>query len=245
MLLGSASQAIKSDLELVLRNESVAQDIVESIVFPDLKSQNVLVWSLLLFTGYLTYTRSELHGDKRMWSLVIPNREIRQMLTNMIRAIFNQSVMGGSVNELLKAMLEGNVEIFSSLLQSFIINSMSTFDISTDEPEKSYHLFVLGLLVALSDSYEVRSNRESGLGRYDIMVIPHDSNQPAVVIEFKKVWPSSKETLETASQKALDQIQSKQYLQELYAQNCHTIFVYGIAFQNKQVFVRASHCERG
>ncbi len=149
MLLGSASQAIKSDLEILLHNESVAQNIVESIIFPELKLKNNLVWTLLLFSGYLTYTHSELKNDKRLWSLVIPNKEIRQVLTEMIGDIFTQSVMGGSVSELLRAMLEGNVEVFSSLLQSFIINSMSTFDISSDEPEKSYHLFVLGLLVAL------------------------------------------------------------------------------------------------
>jgi hypothetical protein len=113
---------------------------------------------------------------------------------------------------------------------------MSFFDLPSTEPEKSYHLFVLGLVVMLSDQYEVKSNRESGLGRYDIMIIPKQDNKPAIIIEFKKTLAG--EMLETAAQKAIDQIVQRKYIQELQAKNFNKIFAYGIAAEGKQIFVK-------
>ena len=101
------------------------------------------------------------------------------------------------------------------MLQSFVTNSMGLFDITNEEPEKSYHLFILGMLVFLKDSYEVKSNKENGLGRYDSMLIPLKKQNTGIIIEFKKIWPESKETLELAANKALNQIEDKHYAQEL------------------------------
>ncbi len=115
---------------------------------------------------------------------------------------------------------------------------MSSYDLSSNEPEKSYHLFVLGLLVALRDIYEVKSNKESGLGRYDITLIPRANNKPGIVMEFKIVRKS--ETLETAAQRALEQIIQKKYTQELFDRSIDKIIAYGIAFEGKNIFVVSS-----
>ena len=145
----------------------------------------------------------------------------------------------------LRALTQGNVESFSRLLQSFIENSMSAFDITNDEPERSYHLFMLGILVMLKDTYDIKSNRESGLGRYDIMIIPKSVRSPGIIIEFKKVRPDSKETLETAAKKALDQILAKNYQQELTQRGVQTIIAYGIAFERRSVLVKCMRIEKG
>ncbi len=114
---------------------------------------------------------------------------------------------------------------------------MSYYDIPIDESERSYHLFVLGLLVLLSDTYTIKSNKESGFGRYDVLLIPHDKKKYDLIIEFKKV--SSQETFEKAAQKALDQINMKNYAQELKDLGIKKIASFGIACKGKKVLVKA------
>ncbi len=131
------------------------------------------------------------------------------------------------------------------MLQSFVTNSMGSFDITNEEPEKSYHLFILGMLVFLKDSYEVKSNKESGFGRYDIMLIPLKKQNPGIIIEFKKIWPGSKETLEQAANKALDQIEQMHYAQELESRGIRSIIAYGISFKKKKLLVKCRRFEKG
>ncbi len=234
-LITRASASLKSELEIILANKTVRQPIVETIIFPDLDHRSDLIWSLLLFTGYLTYQNYEMEKGKKVCSLMIPNQEIRYLYIDMLNNIFKDAIIGGEVSDLLLAITEGDTYTFTKLLQSFVLSSMSVYDLPSNEPEKSYHLFVLGLLVALSDSYEVKSNRESGFGRYDIMLIPKKEHKPAVVMEFKIVRPG--ETLEAAAQKALEQIRAKKYAQELHAKSVSSVVEYGIAFEGKNVFV--------
>ena len=111
---------------------------------------------------------------------------------------------------------------------------MGLFDITNEEPEKSYHLFILGMLVFLKDSYEVKSNKESGLGRYDIMLIPLKKQNTGIIIEFKKIWPESKETLELAANKALNQIEDKHYAQELEARGIQINYCLWHRLQKKE-----------
>lgn len=137
----------------------------------------------------------------------------------------------------MRALIEGDSQIFADYLQEFIIKSMSVFDFANDEPEKSYHLFVLGLLIYLSDTHEIKSNRESGHGRYDIMIIPRTSNKLGIIIEFKKV--QGKETLKTACQRALEQIEDKEYVHEMHDRGINKVQIMGIAFQGKKILVQA------
>ena len=138
----------------------------------------------------------------------------------------------------MQCMLTGESDLFSELFQEFVLNSMSTFDIADNEPEKSYHLFVLGLLVLLTDTYRVKSNDPSGYGRYDIMLIPKDVSKPGIIIEFKKAAGQQEKSLELAANTALKQIEVKKYAQELRAQGVKEIIAYGIAFKGKSVAIK-------
>ena len=115
---------------------------------------------------------------------------------------------------------------------------MSAFDLPANEPERSYHLFVLGLLVMLEESYLVKSNRESGYGRYDILVIPKDLQQYGIVIEFKKV--ASGESMSKAADRALDQIREKAHKSELVQHGVQKSVAFGVACEGKKIFVKSS-----
>ena len=242
-LISRASSTTKSELEQLLTGSSIKKAIEESVVYPNIDKQQHLIWTVLLFTGYLTYTDYKVNKGKKECDLIIPNEEIKNLYQDLITQLFAESVAGDHVQDLLVSMLEGQTEIFSSLLQDFVLTSMSTYDLASSEPESSYHLFILGLLVMLSDTYEVRSNRESGLGRYDIMISPKEKHKPAVVIEFKKVWKKTENGLEVSAQKALDQIIEKKYAQELYDQGIQNIIAYGIAFEGKSLCVKSCTLE--
>ena len=237
-LISRASSTTKSELEQLLNGQSIKKTIQESLVYPDIDQQQNLIWTVLLFTGYLTYKDYTLVEGKKKCDLIIPNKEIQYLYRDLITLLFTNSVPGDHVQDLLRSLLEGNTEVFSALLQDFILTSMSIYDLASTEPERSYHLFILGLLVMLNNTHEVRSNRESGLGRYDIIIIPKDKSKPAVVIEFKKVWKKTTENALVASaQMALDQIIDKKYAQELYDQGIQSVIAYGIAFEGKNVSV--------
>jgi len=228
--------AVKSDFELLLSDQAIKKEIDQFIIFPNLKDSSTSVWSLLLFTGYLTYTECELIEGVAYCNLVIPNKEIRFLYRDFLRYFFKASLGTTKIELLLTAIKSGDISTFGILLQEFVVNSMSMYDLPGNEPERSYHLFVLGLLVLLADEYQVKSNRESGYGRYDIMLIPKDRSKLGYVIEFKKVH-SDKESLEESAQKAMEQIKAKCYAQELKDLGITNILLLGIAFKGKQLLV--------
>ncbi len=236
-LIARADRATKTELEDLLHGDILVKEIEESITFSEIEQVPHVLWSLLLFTGYLTYIHYELIKGKKVCSLIIPNEEVSHLYASLIKAIFIEAIVGHQAEELLKALVQGNTVVFQELLQGFALNSMSMYDLPASEPEKSYHLFVLGLLVMLNDTYEVKSNRESGFGRYDIMLIPREPHKRGIIIEFKKV--SELENLESAAQKALDQIHQKHYAQELRSQGIKESIAYGIAFHGKKVLVKS------
>ncbi len=233
-LVTLSDSEVKADLELLLSGATVTKIVDEAIIFPGIEDNAQAVWSLLLFSGYLTYTSCKLERGKSYCNLTIPNEEVKILYETFIQEIIESMLTKTKFKSFLTAIISGDIETFSLLLQEFIVNSMSFYDLPNDEPEKSYHLFVLGLLVLLADTYQIKSNRESGYGRYDIMLIPHDKNKLATIIEFKKV---STESLEKTAQNALEQITAKQYAQELKALGITHIKALGIAFQGKKVLV--------
>lgn len=243
-LIARAGALVKTDLETLLSNQTVQKTIQESIIFPDLDHQEGLVWSILLFTGYLTYTSFKMKEGKKVCSLTIPNMEIKYLYKELIQSLFTDLVVGGQVVEFLQALTEGNTEVFARYLQTFVINCMSVHDLSSEEPERSYHLFVLGLLVMLKDSYTVKSNHESGYGRYDISLIPKDNKKNGIVLELKRVWEEGKDGLDKGAQLALDQIIERKYAESLFDQGVNTVIAYGIAFLGKKVCVKAVELQK-
>ncbi len=234
-LITCSGKAIKSDLEVLLLDGSVVKEIDGGLIYNHIVTNTKALWSLLLFTGYVTAKHVDLLEGKTLCTLAIPNKEIKLLYNELITTIFEEVLSLEKVHSLKEALLTGNGVLFSEIVQDFIMNNMSFFDMPSDEPERSYHLFILGLLVTFSDSYEVKSNRESGHGRYDIILIPRDPSNWALIIEFKKV--SSGEPMQSASQKALDQINEKGYIHELHERSMKNIVAFGIACQGKTIEV--------
>ena len=169
-------------------------------------------------TGYLKAVKKKNVEDILHCTLAIPNKEVYIYFKNM-----------------LKALVIGDIENFGYVFKRFVLNNLSYFDVSEKEPEKVYHAFVLGMLVSLSDNYEVKSNKESGFGRYDVMIIPKDVSKFGIIIEFKKIDELSKESVEEAAKNALKQIKEKKYESELLEREINNIIKLAIVFKNKDV----------
>ncbi|MFH0898805.1 MAG: PD-(D/E)XK nuclease domain-containing protein, partial [bacterium] len=139
---------------------------------------------------------------------------------------------------MLNSLVGGDIQEFKNIFYDFVLKSFSAFDTGGKEPEKFYHAFVLGMLVSLSENYEVKSNKESGYGRYDVMIIPKNPNLRGVIMEFKKIGTSKTDSLENAVEGALNQIEEKKYAMELMARGIKDIVKLGIAFDGKKVLVK-------
>jgi predicted AAA-ATPase/PD-(D/E)XK nuclease superfamily protein len=237
MLITKSDESIKTELESLLQEKTITKNIDEAFVFPGIERNENAIWSLLVFSGYLTSARQELTTEGSwLCELAIPNREVFILYKNLVSSSFQEILNDANIRSLREALIQGNGILFEEILQHYVLNSISVFDLPKNEPEKSYHLFVLGLLVTLQDSYDVVSNRESGFGRYDIMLIPKDSAKRGIIIEFKRTL--SKETLEIAADKALEQIRTKQYVQELKKRGIKIMSAFGIAFKGKKVLLK-------
>lgn len=231
----------RHDLERLLNGESVEQVVDDTVVFDDLKVITTAFWSFLLYTGYLTFRRHWMVDTERHVELVIPNKEIGGVYKTTVRRWFARSAdVARQYLAVLQDLTNGNVDGFKQLFTSFVEQSISMFDVKGPEPENFYHALVLGMLVSLQNTHEVRSNRESGYGRYDVMIIPKNVALPGTVIEFKKIDPSSPETLEDAAQAALKQIRDRHYVTELHARGISKVIELAIVFRGKQVLVKAA-----
>ncbi len=226
----------KNSLEDLLKHLPIEKNIDEAVIFPGLEKNASAVWSLLLFSGYLTFSSCKRDKTTFLCSLEIPNKEVRLVYEKLIIDLLSESTVSTeTVQSLIKAFNTLDTEKVTNILASYVIKSMSSFDIG-GEPEKNYHLFLLGRLVLLDGIYEVRSNRESGDGRYDILLIPTDKTKKGIILEFKK---ARKEALETAAEKALRQISDKRYNQELKTLGINEAVAWSIAFHGKHLGVKA------
>ncbi len=248
---------IKQTMEDLLQGKSFEADIEEEIVFDQLNGSTDAVWSFLLATGYLkvlnvkTLDTDEegvgMEGD--VWyTLTITNLETKQMFRKMVRDWFKNDTEI-YYNEFIKALLNDNVKKMNTFMNKVALNTFSSFDSGNKpsdqtEPERFYHGFVLGMVVNLSDTYKVRSNRERGkyelcsYGRYDVMIEPLDKTKKAYILEFK-VLDSDEETLEDTLANAHAQIEEKQYEAELISSGylSEQIRKYGFAFRGKECLI--------
>ena len=190
----------------------------------------------MLFTGYFKIIHIESKDVQSQCELAVPNKEIMSLYRDIIRNWLSEPLDNNQYLEFLLSLTEGRVEEFADRLQRYLLETMSIFDTSGDEPEKFYHGFVLGMMVSLSDTHEVKSNHESGYGRYDVLLIPKDPEQPGIILEFKTAR-EKKTTLKKAAADALRQINERQYSAELRRQGIHNILKIGLAFRGKQVCI--------
>ena len=246
-LLREGNRGIKEKFENLLRGEVIRTPIDEQIVYNQLDGSEKAVWSLLLASGYLkvlSYDRMELleRGQKQMYELALTNYEVECMFEGMIRGWFTEAEE--DYNEFIKAMLQNNLKAMNAYMNRVALSTFSYFDTgkrpSYDQPERFYHGFVLGLIVDLQNKYVITSNRESGFGRYDVMLEPkRPQEDDAIILEFKVYDEDDEENLKETVQSALAQIEEKQYAAQLIARGVpkERIRCYGFAFEGKKVLI--------
>ena len=245
-LIGNGTVNIKMEFEGLLKGECVETAIDEQIVFNQLDTNVDAIWSLLLASGYLKVDKiiQEKPEDTAIYRLVLTNFEVRKMFQKMVRGWFNQDA---SYNEFTKAMFRSDLRSMNQYMNRVTLNTFSYFDAGKkpseeSEPEKFYHGFVLGLLVDNAKNYVLKSNRESGFGRYDVVLEPKNKSDVAVIIEFKvydKEYDNENDLEDTAAN-ALAQIEEKKYDADLIAQGIpkEKILKYGFAFSGKKCLIR-------
>ena len=248
-LVKTGSSYIKMMMETLLKGEIIAVPIDEQIVFSELDYSEDAVWSLMLASGYLKVISSDkLTGDRTksvIYKLSLTNFEIKLMFENMILRWFSPAK--GETNEFIKALIGGDIEAMNDYMNDVALNTFSSFDSGKKKsdkkaPENFYHGFVLGLMVDQSENYIITSNRESGYGRYDIMLEPKDKKSqkyPGIVIEFKVINSRKEKSLEETVAAALKQIENKDYDTELVKRGVkkEDIHHYGFAFEGKEVLI--------
>ncbi|MDO8685306.1 MAG: AAA family ATPase [Clostridiales bacterium] len=237
-MLTHAGSQVKLDLECLVKGGELVKAIREDTVLMEIEDSPESFWSFLLFSGYLKAIDTWMEGKKTMCRLKIPNNEVEYVFEEIIIHWARKGIEGNDYQYMLKSLIQGDIGTFGQIFSEQVERSFSYFDVGGKEPEKFYHAFVLGMMVSLAGEYEVKSNRESGYGRYDIMLVPVDREKKGIVIEFKKVNEYKGETLEEACMAALEQIRGKAYGSELSALGFKNILELGIAFQGKKVLVR-------
>lgn len=242
-LIQRGTPEIKTMMEDLLEGKELVTDIDEEIIFEQLGKKKNAIWSLLLASGYLKVNQiyEDEKTDRFVYHLIITNREVRMMFEDMIRDWFSQEDV--PYNEFIKALLAGDVKAMNRYMNTVSQATFSYFDTAKNSfaenaPERFYHGFVLGLVVELMGRYKVKSNRESGFGRYDVMLEPLNSKDPAFILEFK-AKDSDEVDLEKTVEAALQQIKDKKYESELVAGGIQKerIHCYGFAFQGKKVLI--------
>lgn len=245
-LIRTASAEIKEGMEDLLQGREIVVTFDEQIVFDQLDHVQNAIWSLLVASGYLRVEQVEYRGAwrKPWYHLMITNLETMGMFSDMFSGWFENS--GTNYNAFIEALLKGNIKEMNAYMNDVALTTFSSFDTGNHpsertQPERFYHGFVLGLLVELQDTYLIRSNRESGLGRYDVMLIPQKPEFDGIILEFKVRETEEEASLGDTVCEALKQIKEKQYDRELIAHGVpeDRIRCYGFAFEGKRVLIGA------
>ncbi|MGG7144127.1 AAA family ATPase [Clostridium nigeriense] len=236
-ILSKGSEALKKSFEELLRGNTIEAVIDENIIMADIEANEDNIWSFLLMAGYLKVVGKRREDIEIYYSLKIPNLEVKYMYEKIIRDWQSEGYIASEYNEMLKALVNFDYEVFEEIFVDYVEKSLSYFDVSGEEPEKVYHSFVLGMLVSLNKSHYVLSNRESGYGRYDVMVIPKDIAKPGIIIEFKRARKTNKKSIEELIEEARKQIEDKKYETELLNRGITNIKKIVIVFKGKEVYV--------
>ena len=245
-LIREGSADIKISMENLLKGEHLYKEIDEQIIFDQLDADENAIWSLFLASGYLkaeSYTLNEETGAD-VYELALTNKEVQIMFRKMIRKWFSNA--GTVYNGFIRALLQDDVKSMNAYMNRVALATFSYFDSGRNpsmetQPERFYHGFVLGMAVELADRYTITSNRESGFGRYDVMMEPKNRTDNAIIIEFKVRDSKEEATLLDTAEAALKQIEEQQYEVTLKNRGIPSdrIRTYGFAFEGKKVLIKS------
>ena len=238
-LIAEGPSQVRKGIETLVQGGSLCSVINDKLAFPDLLSSASNIWSFMLFSGYLKASEGTMTPDHLMsYTLGVPNTEVSTVFSTIIRGWINDGpVKNDRLEMMLQALDENDIEAFEEILNEFVVNTLSYYDTNGRDPEKVYQAFLLGMLVS-HGSYKVSSNRESGLGRYDILMCPVDVSRRGYIMELKRLRMSS--TVETTLDTALQQIKDKRYAATLHAAGVRDILEMAITFDGKRVWVKTT-----
>ena len=228
------SVTVKEKIEQLLRDEEIEVPINLDTVIVGIEQNEENIWGLLLGTGYLKVTEV-VDLATGMYKVKIPNYEIKFLFQSIIRDWFNDKVIGNNLNTILKDLVTLNLDEFEKKFKVLVTQMFSYMDVGENTAENFYHAFVLGMLVGLKDSYYVKSNRESGYGRYDIMLEPKDKNENSFIIEFKVYKEDKEKDIEETIENAKKQIEERKYEEDLQERGYINITKMVFAFKGKEV----------
>lgn len=237
-LIKISSMSFKKSLERWLNGEAIRTPIDSNIVFSEIEQSDKNIYSLLFFSGYLKCVHKALIEKSYHCDLAIPNQEVRYIFKNIISSWINESFRHDRLEVLLNALITGEIGVFERLFSQFVLEILSFYDVNRKNEEAVYHAFLLGMLVNLNE-YEVISNRETGLGRVDIVLFhKDDKNRLAIIMELKTIDAFEEETKEIALNRALNQIEKKKYETEVKKRGYNNILKMGVVFDGKRVWVK-------
>ncbi|NFR85897.1 AAA family ATPase [Clostridium sp. ZS2] len=235
ILLSKGNIDTKENLEELIKGNSIKKIVDDHVVMNEVEEDEENLWGFLTLSGYLKPVDVNLIEGSLHCELKIPNNEVLIFYKNLIKKWFKESLTSQKYNVMLKALITRDVEVFGGFFKNFVLKNLSYFDVAGNEPEKVYHAFVLGMIVSLEDEYEVKSNKESGYGRYDVMLIPKDKSKLGIIIEFKKIDDFMSKSIEKGVEEALNQIEENKYESELREKNINNILKLAIVFKGKKV----------
>ena len=227
-LILNASDSTKNEIEILINGGTIEKTLNANITYDELDENIENIWSMLFFTGYLTYVkeRREKCDVVSYYSLKIPNQELLYVYKAIIRYWFEEKVKEKDLSNLYQSLFDGNEEVLSLEISNILSQSISYYD----SGENFYHGFLLGILQNI-DNYKIYSNIESGSGRCDIMLEPIKFDNPAIVIELKRT--KNRKGLDITCEKALEQIENNKYIERLENEGYDNIIKYGVAFFKK------------
>ena len=228
------SSTIKEKIERLLRDETIEVPINLETVIVGIENNEDNIWGLMLGTGYLKVTEV-VDLNEQIYKVKLPNYEIKLLFQQIINDWFRNKVIGNDLNSILKDLITLNIKEFEKKFRVLVKEMFSYMDVGENTAENFYHAFVLGMLVGLKDTYYVNSNRESGYGRYDIMLEPKDKNGNSFIMEFKVLDDMEEKTIEDTIKNAKKQIEEKRYEENLKERGFKNITKMVYAFKGKEV----------
>ena len=228
------SMTVKEKIERLLKGEEIEVIVDQETVIQGVENNEDNIWGLMLGTGYLKVTEV-VDLEMQIYKVKIPNNEIRVLFRQIINEWFNDKIPGNNLRTILKDLVTLNLKEFEDKFKVLVRQMFSYMDVGENTAENFYHAFVLGMLVGLKDTYYVNSNRESGFGRYDIMLEPKDKNGNSFIMEFKVLKDREEKTLKEAIENAKKQIEEKKYEESLKERGFKNITKMVYAFNGKEV----------